>query len=444
MKHSIRLSVLGILYALLSSVTVFGQNPGSFFHEYSPIPEAVTNNAVCAAKVGDTSFVYSFMGLDSSKIWSGIHLKSWRLNTRTDTWQALPPVPDPSGGLIAGAASTVKNKIYVIGGYHVAQNGSEVSSNRVHRFDPETNSWLSGGANMPKAIDDHVQAVWRDSLIFLVTGWSNTTNVANVQIYNPKTDTWLTGTPVPNNNDYKVFGASGIIKNDTLFYIGGASNGGNFPATSVFRKGRINPDDPTQISWSAENTPGAKGYRMAVATMAGGLAWIGGSDVTYNYNGIAYNGSGGVPALSRMKTYYKYGGGLFESDSPGFLPYIMDLRGVAQVDPDFFITAGGMGPGQKVTDKVYGYNWSVTTPAKEENATLGVQISPNPAADYVLITSAQPAVFLLANESGALIRKTSGSGAVRMETADLPAGPYWLQVWVEGKLLGVEKIIIAR
>ena len=443
MKHSIRLSVLGILYALLSSVNVFGQNPGSFFHEYSPIPEAVTNNAVCAAKVGDTSFVYSFMGLDSSKIWSGIHLKSWRLNTRTDTWQALPPVPDPSGGLIAGAASTVKNKIYVIGGYHVAQNGSEVSSNRVHRFDPETNSWLSGGVNIPKAIDDHVQAVWRDSLIFVVTGWSNTTNVANVQIYNPTTDTWSTGTPVPNNNDYKAFGASGVIKGDTLFYLGGASTGNNFPATSVFRKGHINPNDPTQISWSAETHPAAKGYRMAAAAMAGGIFWIGGSDVTYNYNGIAYNGSGGVPALSRMKTYFKKIG-LSESNDPGFLPNIMDLRGVAQTELDYFITVGGMGPGQAVLSKVYGFSWAVALPTTAPLIKLGIKVSPNPASEFILLESLQNAQFQLIAQNGALLRTVNGTGLARMDICDLPTGPYWLQVWSEGKLLGVEKIMIAR
>ncbi len=443
MKKGIQIFTSILFLLLFHAGNIVGQNPGAFYHELSPMPEPVTNNAVCAAKVNDTVFVYSFMGLDSSKIWSGIHLKAWRYNTQTDEWGALLPVPDPSGGLIAGAASTVKNKIYVIGGYHVAQNGSEVSSNRVHRFDAETNSWLPGGAAIPKAIDDHVQAVWRDSLIFVVTGWSNTTNAANVQIYNPTTDTWLTGTPVPNNNDYKVFGASGIINGDTLYYIGGASTGSNFPATSVFRKGYINPNDPTQISWSAEANPAAKGYRMAAGRMAGGLVWLGGSDVTYNYNGIAYNGSGGVPALARAKTYHK-NLGLGEIDAPGVLPNIMDLRGLAQVAPDFFITAGGMGPGQKVMDKVYGYSWAVALPAKEVLTKPDIQISPNPATDYILIKSTQSVDFQLINESGALIRMCSGSGMIRMEISDLQTGPYWLQVWSEGNMLGVEKIIIAR
>ena len=154
------------------------------------MPERVSNNAVVAAKSGGASFVYSFTGIDSTKKWSGIHLKSWRFNTMSEVWQQIPPVPDPAGGKIAASASVVKNKIYLIGGYHVAANGDETSSKKTHRFDPETNDWLPDGADIPVAIDDHVQAVWRDSLIFVVTGWSNTANVPNVQIYNPSTDAW--------------------------------------------------------------------------------------------------------------------------------------------------------------------------------------------------------------------------------------------------------------
>ncbi len=421
----------------------FAQSPGAFYLELSPMPEAVTNNAICAAKVNDTVFVYSFMGLDSSKIWSGIHLKAWRYNTKTAIWTALPPVPDPSGGLIAAAASTVKNQIYVIGGYHVAQNGSETSSNRVHRFDPQSNSWSTAGANLPIPIDDHVQAVWRDSLIFVVTGWSNSTNVPNVQVYNPATDSWLTGTPVPNNNDYKVFGASGIIKGDTLFYIGGARTGTNFPPTTVLRKGYINPNDPSQISWSAENTLAAKGYRMGAAIMAGMPVWIGGSDITYNYNGVAYNGSGGVPALARMKVYDKFFG-LSENPATGFLPNIMDLRGIAQIDPSYFIMAGGMGPGQKVSNKVYGCSWAFTTPTLESTEAPAYTISPNPAVDFLLVRTTQPTVLQLVRENGAIVQKSSGSGELHIGTTGLPAGPYWLQIWSEGRLIGVDKIMIAR
>ena len=444
MRQKIHQAIKFIFMVLLIQGQGFAQSPAPYYFEFGPLPEPVTNNAVTAAKVNDTVYVYSFMGLDSSKLWSGIHLKSWRLNTLTDEWQPIAPVPDPSGGLIAAAASTVKNKIYVIGGYHVAQNGNETSSNRVHRFDPQTNAWLPDGANIPKAIDDHVQAVWRDSLIFVVTGWSNTSNVANVQIYNPATDTWLAGTSVPNNNDYKVFGASGIIKGDTLYYIGGASNASNFPATSVFRKGHINPNNPVEITWSAETSPAAKGYRMAAATMADHLVWLGGADVTYNYNGIAYNGSGGVPALARVKAYHKFFGGLSELSAPGLFPNIMDLRGAAQINQDFFVTVGGMGSQQKVSNRVYGYSWQYTVPTTIPLNASGIKISPNPASDYLSIESSQALLYQLLDTQGSVVRQAFGSGRLVMETHNLPRGYYWLRALQDGNLLGIEKIVLAR
>ena len=114
--------------------------------------------------------------------------------------------PDTLGKVAAGA-SRVGNIIYIFGGYHVLANGDEISSNKVHRFDVSQNQFISDGAPIPIPIDDHVQAVWKDSLIFVVTGWSNSQNVANVQIYNPSTDTWLAGTSVPNTSHDKVFGA---------------------------------------------------------------------------------------------------------------------------------------------------------------------------------------------------------------------------------------------
>jgi N-acetylneuraminic acid mutarotase len=186
------------------------------------MPEAVSNNAVASATVDDTTYIYSFAGIDTSRDWFGIHLKGFRYNVQSQVWDTIAPLPDPNGGKIAAGASNVKGKIYIIGGYHVASNYSEISSAKVHIYDPTTNSYLPDGADIPVAIDDQVQAVWRDSLIYVITGWSNSNNVNNVQIYNPSTDTWTTGTPVPNNSQYKVFGGSGTIVGDSIYYIGGA------------------------------------------------------------------------------------------------------------------------------------------------------------------------------------------------------------------------------
>jgi len=191
-----------------------------------PIP--ISNNAVALGNVSGEDHVFSFGGIDTTKIYSGITQRSFKYHTQTGTWSEIPPLPSTLPN-IASAASTVNNKIYIIGGYHVYSNGNEVSSNEVIIYNPNTNNYEPNGASIPTPIDDHVQAVWRDSLIFVLTGWSNTTNVPKVQIYDPALNVWQTGTQTPNSLDYKAFGASGTIIGDTIYYFGGAKTGVVFP-----------------------------------------------------------------------------------------------------------------------------------------------------------------------------------------------------------------------
>lgn len=221
----------------------------------------------------------------------------------------------------------------------------------MHRYDIKNNVFLDDGADIPTPIDDHVQALWRDSLLFIVTGWSNKTNVSGVQIYNPATDSWVIGSSTSNDDNYKSFGASGIIVKDTIYYFGGARSSKGFGIQNQLRKGIINPSDPSQITWSI-STPDSSinGYRMACTAVDENIYWIGGSTVTYNYNGVAYNGSGGVPPSSRIvwtSTNNVVLNKIYQSEIP------MDLRGVANVSDKIKYIAGGMMANQTVTNKIY-------------------------------------------------------------------------------------------
>ena len=263
----------------------------------------------------------------------------------------MPPLPQGLTRIAAGA-STVNNKIYIIGGYHVFANFNEESLNFVHVFDPETNNFSPDAEPVPIPIDDHVQAVWRDSLIFVITGWSQNTNVANVQIFNPALNEWTVGTSVPNNNFYKAFGASGDFVGDTVYYNGGAVIGGSFPGTVQLRKGVVDPNVPSQIIWSiGEENPGDKGYRMGAISLGEKVFWVGGGGQTYNFDGIAYNGSGIVEPLERIMHYDPITFSWTISPNTPFS--VMDMRGVAKVSDSSFIICGGMTNGAKVSDAVY-------------------------------------------------------------------------------------------
>ena len=318
--------------------------------EISTLPERISNNAVCEGFIDGTPYIFSFGGIDSTKLYTGIHLKSFRYNTLTGKTIQIPDLPDTLGK-IAMAASRIGNIIYIAGGYHVFKDDSELSSNKMHRYDIKNNVFLDDGADIPTPIDDHVQALWRDSLLFIVTGWSNKTNVSGVQIYNPATDSWVIGSSTSNDDNYKSFGASGIIVKDTIYYFGGARSSKGFGIQNQLRKGIINPSDPSQITWSI-STPDSSinGYRMACTAVDENIYWIGGSTVTYNYNGVAYNGSGGVPPSSRIvwtSTNNVVLNKIYQSEIP------MDLRGVANVSDKIKYIAGGMMANQTVTNKIY-------------------------------------------------------------------------------------------
>ncbi len=362
----------GIISLFLLSTGVIHSQTGWNWTPLSDMPFQISNNAVTSGTMGGDTYVYSFGGIDTTKIYTGISQRSFRYNVNTDTWDEIAPLPSTLEN-IAAAASTVNNKIYIIGGYHVFSSGAETSSNEVIIYNPETNSYEANGATIPTAIDDHVQCVWRDSLIFVVTGWSNVTNVTDVHIYDPALDQWQAGTDVPNSSSYRVFGGSGEIIGDTIYYFGGASSGSNFPSSNKLRKGVIDPNDPTQITWTIEEVAPNKGYRQACIKHGTNVFWVGGSATSYNYNGIAYNGMGGVPPLAQIMryqtTYTPYW------DEGLGAPYnVMDLRGAAQISATEWIICGGMEDNQQVSDRTFllTYDPVVGSVSESENETFQI------------------------------------------------------------------------
>jgi hypothetical protein len=316
------------------------------------LPEAVSNQAVSEGFVNEVPYLYSFGGIDSTRLFSGIHLRSYRIDLRTGITERIEDIPDTLGK-IAAAASRINDTIYVIGGYHVFEDSSEKSSDRVHRFHISQNRFLEDGAKVPVPIDDQVQAVYKNRYIYLITGWSDTENVASVQVYDALQNRWLEGTSVPNTNSFKSFGASGSIVGDTIYYLGGASMGPNFPIQAVLRKGLINPKDPVDIEWTAHRLDShIVGYRMGSFARKGKVFWIGGSNTTYNYNAMAYDGTGGVEPNRRILTF---DGKNFTEEFNKIIP--MDLRGIANIDDSLKYVAGGITDAQRSSQEIIKLEW---------------------------------------------------------------------------------------
>lgn len=427
-----------VLFLLLfyTSYTTFSQIS---ITEVGTISKRTTNNVVCEGFVNGTPYIYSFGGIDSTKIYSGIHQASFRYDITSGQTLTLPNLPDTLGKIAMGV-SRIGDIIYITGGYHVYADGNEKSSDKVHRFDINTNTFLEDGTNIPVATDDHVQAVWRDSLIYLITGWHDTGNIPDVQIYDPANDNWQMGTEVP-NSAYKSFGASGSIIGDTIYYFGGAYSSAGFNIQNRLRKGVINPNDPTDITWSI-STPdqNTKGYRMASTTIGNEVHWIGGSNTTYNFNGIAYNGSGGVEpnnrdlfiSISADEIFNQYG---------NTSPIPMDLRSIAKVNDTTQYIIGGMLSGQNVTNKVFKLNW--VTPnlsVSSEHAPKHFVVTQNNTSSELYIKAAEVMELKVYNVNGQTVSTFKiQKGEQSISTTHLPSGLYFIG---NPKHQHLEKIII--
>ncbi|MCH2234811.1 MAG: hypothetical protein MK078_11230 [Crocinitomicaceae bacterium] len=361
-----RLIWIKLIFVLLSFIgkqNTYAQF-GWTWTEMEEMPIPISNNAVTTGSVAGEIYLYSFGGIDSTKIFSGITQNSFRYRVSDDTWEEIAPLPTDLP-LIASAASNVKNRIYIIGGYNVDASGHEISSNEVIIYDPESNLYVSGGESIPVPIDDHVQCVWRDSLIYVITGWSNTTNINNVQIYNPSLNTWSEGTEVPNHVNYKVFGGSGTIIGDTIYYYSGATTSTSFSGNKKIRMGIINPDDPTEIEWSLLEDGPNKKYRAACVNYGEKLFWIGGSERTYNYDGLGYDDGTGVPPHQQILTF-NTADSTWEASDEGPIG-VMDLRGIGQIASSIWIICGGMTFDQEVSNKTYMIQYDPVVVGIEEN-----------------------------------------------------------------------------
>lgn len=398
------------------------------------LPEPVANNAVCGAKVQNRNYMYSFGGIDTTKVYSGIHLKSYKYNVDTDSWITLADLPDTLGK-IAAAASNVKGRIYIIGGYHVYQNSSELSSRKVHVFDPITDNYLPDAQDIPIAIDDQVQCVWRDSLIYVISGWSNTANVTAVQIYNPSQDNWTVGTSLPNNADFAVFGSQGIIKGDTIFYYGGARMGLNFPCTDLLRIGIIDSANPSSINWlSPISNTNQYVYRGIVLNNPdNSVSIIGGSQASYNFNGLAYNNNLGVNPVNEQ---YKYdiANQVFTIDSSQVIS--MDLRGHAYGEGGVGFICGGMTMNQQVTAKAFKLEYVKPNGLNGIDENERFKIFPNPAINKIFVTdvgSDYPVIFQIQNTLGQSLNTgvlTSKNNSI--DISQLSHGMYYLSLQVKG------------
>lgn len=308
-----------------------------------PLPRPLANNAVVALQTRRGWAVFSFLGIDSTRHREGISDDAFRWDVGSDAWVSIASVP--GGGRLASTAEAVGGRIYLFGGYTVAPDGTERSVPDVDVYDPETGRWRRA-APIPTPVDDAVSGVWRDSLVYLVSGWHDTDNVAVVQVFDPAADRWSRATPIPGA---PVFGHAGGISGDAIVYIDGTRvdrDPRRFAIEASSWLGQIDPAAPTRIAWRRlPDHPGPPLYRAGAVGTARLVVFAGGTDNPYNYDGMGYDG---VESEPRDDVFaWDVGTGMWRELRPLAAP-TMDHRGLAAAG-DLIYSVGGMGPGRVVT-----------------------------------------------------------------------------------------------
>lgn len=347
MRHKFLVSGMGLLWMVAGVWRVQSDDC------LPPLPEPHANNAVAAAVVEGRQTIFSFAGLKAGKTWRDTSRAAYMFAAGDEVWTRLPDIPVAEGRL-AATAEVVAGKVYYFGGYTVAEDGAEISAPENFLYDPITKKY-NRIADMPTPADDAVSFVYQDRYIYLVSGWHNTGNIRDVQVYDTEKNIWFLATEYPGS---PVFGhAGGMVGNRFVIADGVAVVGHDdagrrrFATVNEGWMGTISPDNPARITYRRlPQLPGRGHYRMAGEGDVDGnrVLFVGGTPNAYNYSGIGYDGEPSLPQKHVFAWDFSLDNWVAYKDKP---TASMDHRGLLRWEDDW-ITVGGIVGEQKVTGDV--------------------------------------------------------------------------------------------
>jgi len=143
--------------------------------------------------------------------------------------------------------------------------------------------------------------------------------------------------------------------------------------------------NPTSINWLAPKVNASNSlYRLCVlANPDNSISFLGGSKISYNYNGISYATNQGVPPANEQITYNIVNQNFTTNNSHAFP---MDLRGYANVSDYTKLICGGMEAGQVVSKKAYRLDFNNALNASNLKGLGAFKIYPNPARDELRVS----------------------------------------------------------
>lgn len=339
-------AALVILFILVSCAP---ETPRVTALSVAAMPTPHANNAVAVVPGEAGAVFYSFNGLEPGKSHDDVTKRAFScaMPDRTCREIAGPPVTE---GRLASTAVFLYDRIFLFGGYSVADDGAEVSTPEVFAFNPE-NETYQRRADMPTPVDDAVAFSYANRYIYLVSGWHDDGNVSLVQVFDTWEDKWFRATDYPGA---PVFGHAGgaagnqFVIADGVAVVGMKDGRRQFGGVNEAWLGAIDKNDPAVISWTKLPPHGAAPlYRMAAIgeVEKNRILFYGGGDNPYNFDGIGYDGT---PAKASDILF------AFDLNSETWIELgrtgkgSMDHRGLMSWDGAYW-TLGGMDANRAVT-----------------------------------------------------------------------------------------------
>ena len=207
------------------------------------------------AVVHDT--LYAVGGLAGSPFQGQATL--WAYSRDLNRWFARAPMPISRG---ASAAAEVDGQLVVVGGIRFVAVGGLVRGTAI--YDPATDAWRRG-TPIP-TLRDHLTAQAVGGILYAIGGRpiDPDRNYNIVEAYDVKTDQWTRKSSMPTRRA----GIGSTVLDGTIHVFGGESRAGVFAEHEVY--------DPVANRWSAALPLPLARHGLGVATLGGKIYVIGG------------------------------------------------------------------------------------------------------------------------------------------------------------------------
>jgi N-acetylneuraminic acid mutarotase len=232
----------------------------------APIPEAMHHHGVA----GSDGKIYVVGGFTGTFAKRNPITSVWQYDPANDRWEKRAPLPTPRGAL---AVAVVDGRIYAMGGERFKSTGELTAYEPVADvavYDAKTNAWEV----LPplRYRRDHLVAGAIGGRVYAVGGRDRPNyTLQNIEEFNPATRAWTERAPMPTGRS----GGTAAVLNNRLYIFGGEGNADN---TSLGTFNHVEFYDPARDAWT-QLAPMPLGRHAIGAAVVGNRIYLPGGSI---------------------------------------------------------------------------------------------------------------------------------------------------------------------